>query len=549
MDKLRKLFKPHFPYLLVIIGVILLLTRNLWGTRAWIETHDGIFHLLRLEKMVEMLKAGAFPVRWVSSLDNDFGLPLFTYMYPGPYYLGSPLLLLGLSSKWVIKLVTIMLYFLGTLGIYTLLQKHSKFFATISAILFATTPYLLLNIIVRGALGEFMAISLVPWVLYSLMDLSSQKKLAWYHPLPYALMLISHNFLSLLFLPVLLIVSTFLYKPAWKNLAVSLLLSFSLAAFFVLPMIMGRGDLSSFNTANFTYVFRDHFVYFRQLIFSPWGYGHSYAGTKDGFSFSLGLPAWLILVLGLYYSYFKKNSSIRLWTILTVISLLLLLPISLPIWQILTPLQIIQFPWRLLSFTPIGIPLLFFELTKVLKPTNKIYYLATIITTLALVSAFIHTIPPYYQSNDQLAQQLYIHRNKTTTSSRLEILPRWVASEERYHGDEHVKLDVGDAVISNVMTSPLKLEFESIVGETGAVFKVRRNYYPGWQIKDQFGKTYPVSPTSDGELSFSSLAGSYHFVIRPASTLIDKIGNGLSLLTFLGLLYAALLPVIKKAKL
>jgi hypothetical protein len=62
------------------------------------------------------------------------------------------------------------------------------------------TPYQFLNIIVRGALGEILALGLIPWVLCSFASLAAAKNsLKWYHPLPLALLLIAHNFLGILF--------------------------------------------------------------------------------------------------------------------------------------------------------------------------------------------------------------------------------------------------------------------------------------------------------------------------------------------------------------
>jgi uncharacterized membrane protein len=296
----------HFPWLLALTMVVIFLTRNLWGTRAWIETHDGIYHLVRQEVFTDALSRGNFPVRWAGSLDNGFGIPLFNYIYPGPYYLGTPLSLLGLNSRWVIKLVEITLYLTGGLGMYFLLAKQSKLYAAISSTLYLTTPYLLLNIFIRGALGEFMAISLIPWTLIALLDMDRKKQLCWYHPIPYFLLLISHNFMSFLFLPIYIIMVYFKYRESWRLVLKSLCLSLGLASFFVLPMLAEQKYLFSIARGDFTYSYFDHFVYPAQLLYGKWGNGFSYPGLNDGFSFALGPTSLFVLGYGIFTAFKRK---------------------------------------------------------------------------------------------------------------------------------------------------------------------------------------------------------------------------------------------------
>lgn len=525
-------FRPHLLPLLILSLTVLFLTRHIWMTRAWIETHDGIFHLIRLESMVEMLRSGAFPVRWVSSLDNGLGLPLFNYMYPLPYYLTSPLVLLGLSAKWAIKLFTITIYFLGGFGIYLLtLRQSTRWHAVIAALLYLTTPYLLLNIFVRGALGEYLALSLAPWVLLSLADLARTRRLSFYHPLPFALMLLSHNFLSFLFLPVIVTYLLVFYRQRRLQF-ISLALSLLLAAFFVLPMLLERHYLTSFAAGDFTYLYRDHFVYLSQLFWDTWGQGHSYAGTGDGFSFALGIATISLLAWGIIKSFAPRAHAIRFYTLLTLLCLFLLLPISTFIWQAFPPLQIIQFPWRLLAFIPLATALLYVSLVGKTKHSSPLLLLLLITNLLA---AYFYTIPPYYQSNDQLSTQYYIHRYQTTTSSRLELLPRWSSAEPRYIGDEHLRLDAGTATIHSLEQNPKTIQTHLTVTSDSASLRLRRNYFPSWQLVDQTGNTHLLTPTSDGEISVELSAGEYYLTFRPGSTPLETFSNYLSLSTLLAL--------------
>jgi hypothetical protein len=539
-----KKFSLHFPWLLGIFLVGMLLTRNLWGTRALIETHDGIFHLIRQEVFAEALKLGQFPVRWIPSLDNGYGLPLFNYIYPGPYYLGSVFSLLGLSSKWVLKIVEIGLYLLGGFGVYFLLAQKNKLYALLSSLLYLTTPYLLVNLFVRGALGEFMAISLIPWVLVALQDMSKKGTLKWYHPIPYFLLLISHNFLSFLFFPIYCIV-TATTKVSWKLSLKSLLLSLGHSAFFVIPMILEQGLLYSVATGNFTYNFADHFIYPIQLLYSQWGIGHSYAGLNDGFSFALGYANLAVLVVAILTLIYKRSQALMLYGGLTLTILFFLLPVSQPIWNVVTPIQMIQFPWRLLSLTTITIPLLSFYLLLEFRRFRYLLPVALLVLCLNMGFALSYTTPFYFQSNDQLATQLYIHRDKTTTSSRAEILPRWSPLKERYPGEEIIKIQSGNGVIKEVIITGWGIHFTATSDQVGTKYLIKRNYFPSWYGQDESGHKLLVTPDDSGEMVVEGVPGIHTYKVYVGSTPVQVLANLFSLATILYLLSMIIRPKIK----
>ncbi len=514
--------------------VAIFLTRNLWGTRAWIETHDGIYHLVRQEVFADALKRGNFPVRWAGSLDNGFGIPLFNYVYPGPYYLGAPLSLLGFNSRWVIKLVEIALYLTGGIGMYFLFAKQSKLYATISSILYLTTPYLLLNIFIRGALGEQMAIAFMPWTLIVLSDLSTRRRLTWYHPLPYFLMFIAHNFLSFLFFPIYLLIVFFKYSGFWRLILSSLLISLGLAAFFIIPMLAEQKYLYSIISANFTYTYLDHFVYAIQLLYDKWGNGFSYPGVNnDGFSFALGPTSLFILTYGIFTAIKKKSLDLRLWLIIIGVVLLLLLPIAEPLWRIFTPIQMMQFPWRLLSFTPLAIPIIAFYILSNQKLSYKLYLVSGFFLFISLYFGFRYSTPYYFQNNDQISQQLYLDRGRTTTSSRFEMLPKWSSKETRYIGEENVRVAHGSAEIDNLLITPEKLTFTADAQSSGVVFRIRRNYFPSWFAHDESGNKYPTRSTDDGLIDFTGSQGLHTYSVYVGSTGVELLANWISLLTIL----------------
>lgn len=523
----------HLPYLVVLLVTVLIFTRYLWGNNAWIETHDGIFHLIRLREYASMLRQGAFPPRWAGDLDHGFGLPLFTFVYPLPYLLGSPLVLLGLSAKWVIKLLFVGLYLFGTLGVYLSFAKNNKVIALLSALFFASTPYLLVNIFVRGALGEFMAICLIPWVYLTYKDIVS-RGFRWYHPLAYALLFLSHNFLSFLFLPLYFLLA--LSRPrAWRPVCKSLIFSFCLSAFFLIPMFLERSYIYSVSANNFTYDFREHFVYVRQLLSSPWGHGYSVEGVGDGLSFALPVGTIFILIAGLFYAR---------WQLAVLLAIIfMLLPSSQGIWELLPQLEIIQFPWRLLALTTVFLPYQFY---KVLTALPRRTWGAGLILVIAnLIPSISYTHPPYLMNNAQLANELYIHSDQTTTSSRLELLPRNAPQVERWRGDESVRV-VGAGELKILKDTSLGLTFTFSSAASEPKLLLRRNYFPSWQVRDEEGRKLTTSPSAEGEILISPFEGTHTYTAWAGSTPVELLSNLLSLLTLIILASIGAASFLKK---
>ncbi|MEK7073761.1 MAG: hypothetical protein AAB960_00340, partial [Patescibacteria group bacterium] len=59
----------------------------LFGSR-FIPTHDGEYHIIRFWQFFTGLASGQWFPRWAPDLNNGLGIPLFTFNYPFPSYIG-----------------------------------------------------------------------------------------------------------------------------------------------------------------------------------------------------------------------------------------------------------------------------------------------------------------------------------------------------------------------------------------------------------------------------------------------------------------------------
>ncbi|MBI5465110.1 hypothetical protein HY946_00680, partial [Candidatus Gottesmanbacteria bacterium] len=89
----------------LILGIIFV---GLLGIKAlfhpgFYTSHDGEHQVIRLYHFDQALKDGQFPPRWAGTADNGYGYPLFVFSYQSPWFIGIPLLRLGLSLTDSVK--------------------------------------------------------------------------------------------------------------------------------------------------------------------------------------------------------------------------------------------------------------------------------------------------------------------------------------------------------------------------------------------------------------------------------------------------------------
>lgn len=533
---MRKWLSKYYPIIIVAVAG-LFLTSNLLRP-GWYLSHDGIFHIYRTEEALSMLKLGHFPLRWAGNFDQGFGIPLFSFVYPLPYYLSSVLSFL-IGAMWSLKTITIAAYILGGIGMYMLLSVRGRSFGLFGALIFLLTPYQFLNIFVRGTLGETLAIGLMPWVLYSYQNLKKNNhKLRWYHPLPLAGVLLAHNFLGILF-------AAFLFgymlmdRASLKRSLASLFISLGLSAFFILPMILQKNLLYSFEYKDLTFRYDQHFVTLKQLLYSKWDYWYSMPGENDGMSFQLGIAHIILAILGIAAIFGKHRTTANLYLVLAYFGTVYLMHSkSYFIWNSLPLLQSVQFPWRFLFMPLILTPLLASNFITLIKSKNIRYILMLGLIILAFVNIRNYRNPQQFMDNKEYTDLYRLYYNKTSTTFRTEILPKWSVPHERYKTDE-ILVNSGNMTIDALSHDPLKINvtINNKPDSSEGRVTLLRNYYPGWTVTMDNTKKIAISPTEDGMIMLKPELGVHNYEIKMSSTPLELLSNTISSLSILILGY------------
>jgi len=519
-------------FLIFIILVFALYQLKSLFLSSWYVSHDGIFHLIRAQEFFYALKLGYFPVRWAFHLDNNFGLPLFNFIYPGPYYLSVLLQFFGFSEWSGIKALIISSYFLGGLGIFLIFKKRHKYLALVSALLYLLVPYHFLNIFVRAALGEILAIGIMPWTWLAFQNLVNKTKLRWYHPLPLFLLFLFHNFLSIFFL-IFLLVYLVINKKLRKETISSLLFSFGLAAFFLIPMIGESRYLTSIVNQQASYDYQSKAVSLKSLIYSKWGFGFSAIKSEEQMSFQLGISNILVVILGLIISLIKPKKELLIYLVTFMAAVFLITPQSGFLLSFFPWLSFAHFPYRFLFLTTFLTPLIAFEVfeycyQKNIKPS---FLLIFFLLSLALYNTRHYKRPMLSLNQDQIKQELIINQHTTTTTNRREILPQWVKGTRRFGSEIKLSSDQLIVDVQSDKTFEYVLRINNQSNQNGHLF-IPQNYFPSWQVKiDGKKKKEFLFPSEDGWLKLEVLPGIHNYRVYLGETFLEKLANLISLLT------------------
>ena len=275
------------------------------------RVHDYV-HGARVGEMALALSEGQLPVRWSSNFGYGYGMPLFEFYAPLPFYIGAGLYLLGLDLILTLKLLWLGCAIFTAWGGYKLgTSLYGRSGGILTAAALTMAPYRALNLYVRGALSEGFGIMALPWILYGIVLVVRKKSGGWLIlSLAVAVLALSHNLTTLMFVPLsavfaggLLLIerARFASIREWllqaAIVAGSYLLGIGLAAFYIFPALVEKDATKVARILGGYFDYRLHFLYIRQLITPFWGYGGSGWGPQDDISFFLGFGQLLSLIL------------------------------------------------------------------------------------------------------------------------------------------------------------------------------------------------------------------------------------------------------------
>jgi len=478
-----KKYKKYFVFIiLILVGLIPLLDLFHPGLPI---THDGQDHVARIANFYQNLQEGNFIPRWAGNLNWGYGHPILEFLYPLPSYFASFFHLLGFSLIDSVKIVFALGMILSLLFMYLWLSSFlGEIPAVLGAILYTYAPYRFVDLYVRGDIGENLSFAFVPLSLYFIYKLYKDQKYKFsiFGAVSLALLILSHNAISLMLLPFIIFYSLFLLFISKKknlfalNLIFLIILGFGLSAFFWIPAFFeGKYTLRNIVTAG-SYIGR--FVSFKDLLYGPWSYGGS-----GQFTVQLGIVHWFFLIASTIsgsHLYRKKTKDLLFVTGLLVYSLIaifLMLPVSSFVWERIMLFQNFQFSWRFLSVTVFTTSVLGAFITEKISRKYHVWILAFFIVLVLVLSKDYIRPKGYLYKPENFFSGVYKSTTDTGESS-----PVWSVRFMEKAPKAHLELLDGDAKITETKRMSIYHAYNVEVKKK-TLFAENTLYFPGWEIK------------------------------------------------------------------
>ena len=348
--------KPHAR----MIGVIVLLA----GLAAiplrlpGIANSDDILPTIyRVFSLNASWQAGVFYPRLSSDLAYAYGVPLFQFYPPLASYVAEMFHVLGLGFINAIKATYLLGFVCAGLGMYVYVARlyGARAGALLAAVAYMYAPYYFVDIYQRGAMAEALALALLPWVLWVFYNLQKTGGRGWFAlcALLLAALVLTHNSLSLFFLPLLIVYCAVLgIGRRWWFCLAAATLGLGLSAFFWLPAIAERGYVNLTLMTQGIYDVMRYLLPLRDLL--QRGIFFDYSAPQ---TFRLGLLPAILTLAGFVVGLWRLRPQRRLilfFALVVMIPLLLQSSLAEPFWAHMPLVRFIQFPWRLQTLVALG---------------------------------------------------------------------------------------------------------------------------------------------------------------------------------------------------
>jgi len=501
---------------IILIFLFILILPAAWSLfrPGFFPSDDGEWMVIRLTDFHRSFVSGQIPVRWAARLNHSYGYPVFNFLYPLSLYWGEFFHLIGFSFVWSIKLVFIFSFFLSGFLMYLFGCKlWGKWGGLISAVFYVYAPYRFLDIYVRGSLGEAVAFIFPPLIFLSLFFLSKKTSFFWLviGGFSLAALIMSHNIMAMLFMPLILIYAGLLAWTTKKKKMVLIyffgffLLGLGLSCFFWLPALYDKKFivLDQIKVANYW----EHFPSLKQLIVPSWGYGPSVVGIHDNPSYQIGLFHLLAVVFSFIFLFKSQDKEKKLqvlfFALVFLIAFFLMLSVSQSFWRIVPLLWWTQFPWRLLALTTFSSSILA-GVSGCLVKSNLRNWPVALLSVLVIAVNFRYARPESFV----VRPEEFYTSNEATTTVKDEYMPVWVKEKPKSRPGQKVEVISGKGKIENLNYNSKKISF-AVFAEEEIKLQINTIYFPGWYLK--------VDNQPLAKFEINNPKGVIDFVIPPGS--------------------------------
>jgi uncharacterized membrane protein len=542
---------PNF-FIILIVSLVLVVDLFLHSGRS--ITYDGHIHMTTMAQFSQSLSDREFPVAWSNNFAN-FGTPLPLFAHQLPAYIGALLIILGLRVVDAYNLTLLAAVLIGNFLFYYFLRKSFDTKMAITGVfVYSFFAYRIINVYIRGALPEILAVGLFPLTLIAIDLIAENRK-----KIGVIILSISLAFLGLIH-PMMLVVfapisiAYFIFKNYNQNIIKQIffagagaLLGLMLASYYLVPLILEAKYLyQGFSASE---VQADKFLQVENVINSQWPYYFTHPGPR-GHYIQLGAIELIILILGvicgLWVVFRKKlalSRNLIFWLCASIVTILMMLPLSKPLYDVLPGFNQLQYPWRFLNVLNFTVPLLLlYTLNKFSKSNKNILYIIIIIIIL------MARVPQLYGKNYLETEDGIYHFTQANLHSQ-NLNPVWSGNPEDYlKKSKQTEIISGNGNINNKIEKNASRTY-SVSGQEKLRIVDYTFYFPGWKVFID-GKETPIEfqdPNYRGLITYWVPEGSHEVSVKYGDTKVRAISKILSL-AGISILSTLIFTFIKKPR-
>ena len=286
--------------------------------------NDWSFELVRIVEKRAAFASGQFPPFWAPDEYRGFGSPIFLYYGPLFGWIAAPTSMRIAVALFVVVAAVMM-------GAAT----RSR----LAVVAFVLHPYFLGDIWMRNANAEVAAVALLPGVIAGAIAEDARRRF-WWTALPLAAVILAHNITALVAVTLSIGIALYVHR-SWRGVApvlAGIVVAFALTAFFWVPTLalksIGVRD-EALTTGQFDFHNRFPRAVALLTIDPPREY------------FSGGALGVVMLVIVLGAAVMRRNRIVEACAIAAIVLFVLMLRISVPVWEHVPLMRYLQFPWRL----------------------------------------------------------------------------------------------------------------------------------------------------------------------------------------------------------
>jgi hypothetical protein len=515
------------------------------------QGHDTTAHVTYIYRFDRALAQGQFPVRWVEGTHPGHNQPLFNFYQVGFYYVVEVVHRVIPSLSEAFKTTPVLLWWLGTGFMLLLLWPYGFLPAVAGSVLFALSPYAIVDVFVRSAYPEFAAIVFAVGALWAFDRVLRTGARIWMVTFAFfeALTLICHLPAALIAVPLFAaqFISSASHRPDRQHLlaaAAGGLLGFALASFYVLPALAELPLVQIRRLTENSVDFHNNFVPPRQWTRLTWSYAWNYSGASvsdvtnlmplhiNAMQWAVFGCAAAVALVCLWRNRLDARFRILIaWLGVVAVAMFMMTDRSVRVWDAIPALAFIQFPWRFFLLLSVAGGVLAAALLS-LVASRRAQAMVLLIVIAFHISMYHRRLRPAgYVS----AAQMNIDNPDWRDTGQAR---QWGFFEGSYNpvgvtrdsdaeiGRWHLVSGVGVVREGFVRDDAIGLDTQS---QTPITLRFHIRYFPGWTIRIDGSKADSMRTPEFGFMEVNVPAGTHRVVAQFRNTPVRLAANAVSL--------------------